>query len=560
MQAGVGVSASQDINTRKEQDENDEQGSVSSNTRRKRTGSPEFTLSKPTFVPANSSVNAPLPHGSLRSSIHESPDTISFEKTPTPVLPSMKREASLGLIQNSGTSTERVPLKRGQKRNGLERTRSTSAIIAPASAGIRKRTEKSNTLTSTSLSSLKLKDALNSSQAQGQTVASTPTSSNTPSVSTATTAAPADGSEVAGPSGGVGQIAPPSPNAEVDLWLQRGAMKAMVKIFRILAKAYGLLALNKHAECIKEFESLPTEHLLTGWVQCQMAKCKFQTNDHVAAETYFARARQLEPYIQSDMELYSTCLWHLQKEVALSALSKELKDLNHLSPEAWVALGNAYSLKHDRDQALRCFERATQLDDTFAYAHTLSGHEYVENEEFDKAQAEYRRALGIDPRSFYAWYGLGSIYHKTGKDDLALVHYLEAKKLNPNHSVVLYWVGTIQERLDRLSEAVRSFDEALRVDPTNASARYRRAKVLVDMRRLDEAFQDLEELRQVTPNEPNIYMLQGRIFIQRGQKEKALRHLTWALELDTKSSHTIRDMIAELDGRHPESEGEHYDM
>ncbi|KAG0243305.1 anaphase-promoting complex subunit cdc27 [Actinomortierella wolfii] len=505
MQAGVGVSASQDINTRKEQDENDEQGSVSSNTRRKRTGSPEFTLSKPTFVPANSSVNAPPPHGSLRSSIHESPDTISFEKTPTPVLPSMKREASLGLIQNSGTSTERVPLKRGQKRNGLERTRSTSAIIAPASAGIRKRTEKSNTLTTTSLSSLKLKDALNSSQAQAQTTTSTPTSSNTPSVSTATTAVPTDGNEVAGPSGGAGQIAPPSPNAEVDLWLQRGAMKAM-------------------------------------------------------AETYFARARQLEPYIQSDMELYSTCLWHLQKEVALSALSKELKDLNHLSPEAWVALGNAYSLKHDRDQALRCFERATQLDDTFAYAHTLSGHEYVENEEFDKAQAEYRKALGIDPRSFYAWYGLGSIYHKTGKDDLALVHYLEAKKLNPNHSVVLYWVGTIQERLDRLSEAVRSFDEALRVDPTNASARYRRAKVLVDMRRLDEAFQDLEELRQVTPNEPNIYMLQGRIFIQRGQKEKALRHLTWALELDTKSSHTIRDMIAELDGRHPESEGEHYDM
>ncbi|KAF9973858.1 anaphase-promoting complex subunit cdc27 [Actinomortierella ambigua] len=400
---------------------------------------------------------------------------------------------------------------------------------------------------------MKLKDALNGTQGQSQLPVSSTTDNNVSATATSTSTLPqADAAVVVASNGTASLTRPPSPNAEMDSWLQREAMKAMVKIFRVLAKAYGLLALNKHAECIKEFESLPTEHLLTGWVQCQMAKCKFQTNDHVAAETYFARARQLEPYIQSDMELYSTCLWHLQKDVALSALSKELKDLNHLSPEAWVALGNAYSLKHDRDQALKCFERAIQLDDTFAYAHTLSGHEYVENEEFDKAQAQYRTALSIDPRSFYAWYGLGSIYHKTGKDDLALVHYLEAKNLNPNHSVVLYWVGTIQERLNRLSEAIRSFDEALRVDPTNASARYRRAKVLVDMRRLDEAFQDLEELRQVTPNEPNIYMLQGRIFIQRGQKEEALRYLTWALELDTKSSHTIRDMIAELDGRQSE--------
>ena len=33
------------------------------------------------------------------------------------------------------------------------------------------------------------------------------------------------------------------------------------------------------------------------------------------------------------MEIYSTTLWHLQKDVALSALSKDLTDMDRLCPQ-----------------------------------------------------------------------------------------------------------------------------------------------------------------------------------------------------------------------------------
>lgn len=88
----------------------------------------------------------------------------------------------------------------------------------------------------------------------------------------------------------------------------------------------------------------------------------------------------------------------------LSALGKELKDSNHHSPQAWCALGNAYSLRNENDQAIKCFQRAIQLDDRFAYAHTLSGHEYKGLDEYDKALTEYRTALSIDDRHYPAWY------------------------------------------------------------------------------------------------------------------------------------------------------------
>ena len=45
---------------------------------------------------------------------------------------------------------------------------------------------------------------------------------------------------------------------------------------------------------------------------------------------------QLEPHRLEGMELYSTVLWHLQREVQLSALAQELTELDRDAPEVSV--------------------------------------------------------------------------------------------------------------------------------------------------------------------------------------------------------------------------------
>ena len=47
----------------------------------------------------------------------------------------------------------------------------------------------------------------------------------------------------------------------------------------------------------------------------------------------FSQARSLEPYRLEGMEIYSTALWHLQRDVELSTLAQELSDLDKNSPE-----------------------------------------------------------------------------------------------------------------------------------------------------------------------------------------------------------------------------------
>ncbi|KAF9980183.1 anaphase-promoting complex subunit cdc27 [Mortierella antarctica] len=334
---------------------------------------------------------------------------------------------------------------------------------------------------------------------------------------------------------------------EAELEAEEEALRMVADIIRMMARAYGLLALNKFTESLAEFLSLPSEHLLSGWVQCQIAKTRFGMEEYASAAQYFRRARELEPSLHRDMEMYSTCLWHLRDDMALSTLAKELKDSNRLSPQAWCALGNAYSRRHENDQALKCFQRAIQLHDRFAYAHTLSGHEYADLEEYDKAQTEYRAAMSIDPRHYYAWYGMGMIFDKMGKNDLALIHYKEAQKLNPSSGVLLYRVGTIQEKMNRITEALRSFEEALSLDPNNVAARYHKAKVQADLEQFEESLKELEVVKKHRHNEPNVFMLQGKILMKMGNKELALKYLTWALDLDSKSSHAIRDLIEKVD-------------
>lgn len=102
------------------------------------------------------------------------------------------------------------------------------------------------------------------------------------------------------------------------------------------------------------------------------------------------------------MEIYSSLLWHLQRTVKLTFLAQELVSIDSRSPQAWIAVGNCFSLQKERTQALTCFRRATELDPQCAYAYTLSGHECIDDD-VEKAISFFQSALRADSRHYNAW-------------------------------------------------------------------------------------------------------------------------------------------------------------
>ena len=104
---------------------------------------------------------------------------------------------------------------------------------------------------------------------------------------------------------------------------------------------------------------------------------------YVEAKKTYETMLKMEPYRLEGLEYYSTCLWHLKKQMDLCYISNYALERSLFAPETWCILGNCYSLQKEHETALKFFGRAIQLDVYFSYAHTLSGHEYIENEDFE---------------------------------------------------------------------------------------------------------------------------------------------------------------------------------
>ena len=106
------------------------------------------------------------------------------------------------------------------------------------------------------------------------------------------------------------------------------------------------------------------------------------------------------------LELLSTSLWQLKKDVELCFLSQEVVAFDRKSPQVWCVVGNCFSLQKEHTAAMKFFQRAIQLDPDFSYAYTLCGHEYISNEDFDKAVTFFRNAIRTHDRHYTAWFGV----------------------------------------------------------------------------------------------------------------------------------------------------------
>ncbi|XP_075310300.1 cell division cycle protein 27 homolog isoform X2 [Odontesthes bonariensis] len=325
---------------------------------------------------------------------------------------------------------------------------------------------------------------------------------------------------------------------------QRAAADSVMALLRELGRGYQALCSYSCREAISILTSLPPQHYNTGWVLTHIGRAYFELAEYTQAERLFGEVRRIESYRVEGMEIYSTTLWHLQKDVALSALSKDLTDMDKNCPEAWCVAGNCFSLQREHDIAIKFFQRAIQVDPGFAYAYTLLGHEFVLTEELDRALACFRNAIRVNNRHYNAWYGLGMIYYKQEKFNLAEIHFKKALSINPQSSVLLCHIGVVQHALKKSDAALETLNRAIGIDPKNPLCKFHRASILFANDKYKAALQELEELKQIVPKESLVYFLIGKVYKKLGQTHLALMNFSWAMDLDPKGANNqIKEAI-----------------
>ncbi|KIM49461.1 hypothetical protein M413DRAFT_438643 [Hebeloma cylindrosporum] len=316
----------------------------------------------------------------------------------------------------------------------------------------------------------------------------------------------------------------------------------LYELLRRFARACRALSHYDCRKCLEELEQLPHAQQKSSAVIAMVGKAHYEQQDFASAERAFKTLRQEEPYRLWDMEVYSSLLWQLQRSVELSFLGQELLNINPQSPQAWITIGNLFSLQKDRQQAMTCFYRAVQLDPTCAYAYTLSGHETVD-EDLDRAINFFQSALRADARHYNAWYGLGTCYLRMSKLRLAEYHFRKAAEIHPMNAVLLGCVGMVVERRGDRDGALALFNEAVKICPTNALVRYRRAKINIATRKYLPAVEDLEFLRGATPDESNVVFQLAKVYRLIGDVVKSAQALAAARDISPKSMNKIKKLL-----------------
>ncbi|KAJ6238205.1 cell division cycle protein 27 [Anaeramoeba flamelloides] len=296
-------------------------------------------------------------------------------------------------------------------------------------------------------------------------------------------------------------------------------------------------------KAIDHYEKLPKRQRQSPWILSQLGYCNFELSRYQKAYKYFQAVRERARYQVVNMDIYSTVLWQLQKEVELSILSEELILIDRLSPEPWCVVGNCFSLQGDHTTAIKFFERAIQINPNFAYAYTLSGHEYLACENFEKSINCFRMALKVSDRHWNAYAGLGLVYFKQEKFELAIEHFKSALQISQNSSVLYCFYSMALYAKNKIFRAVNALNTAIKLDPNNVLAIYKKATILFDTNKYDKSLQILEKLHKSNSKEAGVHLLMGKIYKKKKMWKLAISCFSNAIELDPKANGYLKKEI-----------------
>uniref|UniRef100_A0A1Y9H345 Cell division cycle protein 27 homolog n=1 Tax=Anopheles dirus TaxID=7168 RepID=A0A1Y9H345_9DIPT len=330
--------------------------------------------------------------------------------------------------------------------------------------------------------------------------------------------------------------------AQQVLQLKKQSADGLMTLLRELGHGYLRLRNYECEQAIEHFSNVPLHHYESSWVKGMIAVAHHEMRDYEAAVQIFHDIHERDPHRLQHMEIYSTDLWHLQKDVVLSSLAQDLMAQDKTSPITWCVAGNCFSAHKEHETAIKFFFRAIQVDEEFAYSYALLGHELVMTEELEKALSMYRLAVLHDPRHYNAWFGIGTVFCKQERHELAELHYRRALQINPRNSVIMVHIAVMQFFLRKVCQAIRTLNAAIALDPKNPQCKFQRGSMFFMMGRYHEALKELEELTQIVPKEAMVYYLMGKIHKKLGNDDLALMHLSWATDLGSKGANNqIKD-------------------
>jgi len=148
----------------------------------------------------------------------------------------------------------------------------------------------------------------------------------------------------------------------------------------------------------------------------------FMDNLEFAKENFI---KCLEEDVEDQAALYNVvyCFEFLDQNKEAIAFLENYIDRNPYSEIAWHQSGRLYYGLQDYENALRCFDYASMIDDEFMGAFMEKAKSLERLKRYDEAIESYNRTIELDDPTSYALLRIGKCYEKLGNKPLALKYF-----------------------------------------------------------------------------------------------------------------------------------------
>lgn len=301
----------------------------------------------------------------------------------------------------------------------------------------------------------------------------------------------------------------------------------------------------------------------------------FMDNLEFAKENFI---KCLEEDVEDQAALYNVvyCFEFLdQNKEAIDFLEKYI-DRNPYSEIAWHQSGRLYYGLQDYENALRCFDYASMIDDEFMGAFMEKAKSLERLKRYEEAIESYNRTIELDDPTSYALLRIGKCYEKLGNKPLALKYFHKTVHEDPlldkgwiaitdfyvrqkNYQKALFYVNkaigidnenrlywkryaTINRALDFLEEAEMGYRKAVEFGDYELDTWLYWIDILQNLGEYDAAIHTLLQASEYFPEEFQLeYRLAGLYFMD-GDETKGKFHLSNGLRVSFEN-HTILENL-----------------
>ncbi len=262
-----------------------------------------------------------------------------------------------------------------------------------------------------------------------------------------------------------------------------------------------------------------------GRVRVVMQLIDSETEDHLWSETY---DRDLDDIFQVQTEIACKVADALKATFSPEEAQRiERRPTDNLGAYDFYLMGReAYRQynREDNEDAIRLFQKALEMDSTYARAWAGLGDAYCQGrlryglsfDWVDSAAAASNRAVRLDPDLAEGHKALGLCYASSGLYRPAMESYQRALNLTPNYWEAINNVAVIYSDLGLHDEAIRMYKKAFALSPNGRFHHTNIAENYIILGAYENAEAWLQAARDRDPQNPEIDVLRVLLLHTKG--------------------------------------------